>query len=435
VRACLTPAILVASLATGCVWGERALDGLECNSSGGCAEGYACIEGLCVAAGQDAGIVTDAAQADIGPGDTATPDLIAPDSATLDLASAERAYRDIALTDTPTADAAGDDALAADAATTDVLARDAAVADALISDVLVEDAVVGDAAIEDAFIADALVADASVADTAPGFDASQEDGGGDPAWPLDPQLPPLTEGDWYRPAVETSWHVQVTPEINTSYSVDLYVIDLFDVDQGAIEALLGAGHQVMCFFSCGTAEDWRSDYVEFDGGELGNSAYGLHEFWIDVRSENVYRIMRARLDLAASKGCSGIVPVLSENHNESTGFTISHDEQLAYNRALANAAHRRGLAVAHTNNLGQITLMLDYVDATSNEQCHQFNECGTLAPFPAAGKPIFNQEYADTYNDALLRADLICSSALSANMRTLIVPTQLNGAFRVSCDE
>jgi hypothetical protein len=40
-----------------------------------------------------------------------------------------------------------------------------------------------------------------------------------------------------------------------------------------------------------------------------------------------------------------------------------------------------------------ISTVLPLVDFSVNEQCAEFAECATFAPFIAAGKPVFNIEY------------------------------------------
>tara|TARA_Y100001947_G_scaffold152936_1_gene155149 strand:- start:366 stop:530 length:165 start_codon:yes stop_codon:yes gene_type:complete len=44
--------------------------------------------------------------------------------------------------------------------------------------------------------------------------------------------------------------------------------------------------------------------------------------------------------------------------------------------------------------MGQIPDLIPHFDWALNEECFQFNECEALLPFIAAGKPVFNVEYA-----------------------------------------
>ena len=79
----------------------------------------------------------------------------------------------------------------------------------------------------------------------------------------------------------------------------------------------------------------------------------------------------------------------------------------------------------------QIPELVDSYDFAVNEQCHEYDECELNAPFLAAGKPVFNAEYADDFVDD---PTLICDRAVALGLRTLILPIDLDGSFRISCD-
>ena len=259
-----------------------------------------------------------------------------------------------------------------------------------------------------------------------------------PAAHLDLNAPPVTGGDWYRPTVATRWQWQLLgAPINTAYAVELYDVDLFD-RQGDVAALKAAGFRVICYFSAGSSEDWREDFARFQEDELGEALDGWEgERWLDIRSENVWAIMQDRLELAAEVGCDGVEPDNVDGFSNDTGFSLTGDDQLAFNRALANAAHERGLAVGLKNDGDQVPALVDYFDFSLNEQCHEYDECAQLRPFIDAGKPVLNAEYTedDTRAAAEALADEICPSALSGQLRTLVLPWELDDAFRVSCDD
>ncbi|MFQ5589707.1 MAG: endo alpha-1,4 polygalactosaminidase [Phycisphaerae bacterium] len=256
---------------------------------------------------------------------------------------------------------------------------------------------------------------------------------------LDPDVPPLLEGDWYRPAVSTSWQWQLQPgdsgEIDRSHTVDVYDIDLFDVPASVISELQAAGRRVICYFSAGSFEGFRDDSGEFLPEELGRQLDDFRdERWLDIRSANVHAIMLNRLDLAVRKGCDGVEPDNVDGFVNDTGFALTPDDQLAFNRFLANSAHQRGLAVALKNDLEQIDDLLDYFDLALNEQCHEFDECDALAPFVEAGKPVFNAEYAHRFVNNGDEREAMCADSRTRGFRTLILPIDLDASFRLSCD-
>ncbi|MCH7683637.1 MAG: endo alpha-1,4 polygalactosaminidase, partial [Gemmatimonadetes bacterium] len=93
-----------------------------------------------------------------------------------------------------------------------------------------------------------------------------------------------------------------------------------------------------------------------------------------------------------------------------------------------------GLAVALKNDLDQILDLIAYFDLSVNEQCHEFDECSLLQPFVTGGKAVFNAEYDSRFvSDAAVR-DAMCATARAENLRTLILPLDLDDSFRFSCD-
>lgn len=120
-------------------------------------------------------------------------------------------------------------------------------------------------------------------------------------------MPPV--GDWWQPAQGLTWQWQLTGTINTGYDAQMYGIDLFDSDSTLIESLQQSGRRVLCYFSAGSYEDWRTDGHLFTSSDLGDPMGDWEgENWLDIRSANVRDIMRARMVLAQTKGCDGVEP-------------------------------------------------------------------------------------------------------------------------------
>ncbi|BCG64629.1 MAG: hypothetical protein methR_P2418 [Methyloprofundus sp.] len=251
---------------------------------------------------------------------------------------------------------------------------------------------------------------------------------------LDPDALPITAGDWYKPEVSISWHWQLSGSINENYPVDLYDIDLFNTPAQQIANLKMSGKKVICYFSAGSYENFRTDKDKFHTGELGNFLDGWpNEQWLDIRTHNVANIMTSRLDLAALKGCDGVEPDNMDGYLNASGFNLTAADQLAFNKFIANEAHKRGLAVGLKNDLEQIELLVDFFDFSVNEQCHEFNECTLLKPFINQGKPVLNAEYLQNYiSDTAARAGL-CTQSLNLQLSSLILPLDLDDSFHFNC--
>jgi hypothetical protein len=238
---------------------------------------------------------------------------------------------------------------------------------------------------------------------------------------------------WIPTAADT-WQLQLTGTINTTYPAMVYDIDLFDTPQATINALKTQGKRVVCYFSAGSSENWRPDFKQFAAADMGKNLDGwAGERWLDTRSANVRKIMQARMDLAKSKGCDGIDPDNVDGYTNKPGFPLTAATQLDYNRFLAAEGHARGLAVGLKNDVDQTTQLATDFDFAVNEQCFQYKECSTYTPFTTQGKAVMNIEYATKYKDATTRAGL-CASARSLNLRTLVLPLDLNDKYRYACD-
>ncbi len=243
-----------------------------------------------------------------------------------------------------------------------------------------------------------------------------------------------TPSNWYHPGPYTTWQWQLTGAVNESYAVEVYDIDLFDSPQSLIADLQASGKKVICYFSAGTYEDWRPDKNEFAQADIGNPVNGWPgENWLDIRSSNVRKIMRERLDLAEQKGCDGVEPDNADGYANDTGFPLSAQDQLDYNRFIAHEAHARNLSVGLKNDLDQIGALVSDFDFAINEQCFQYVECDALTPFIKAGKAVFNAEYAQKYLDNADARNALCTDSINRQFSTLILPVTLDDSFRYSC--
>jgi hypothetical protein len=234
-------------------------------------------------------------------------------------------------------------------------------------------------------------------------------------------------GGWWRPSPGTSWQIQYTGTLNTALNVQVYNIDLFDTPESAIANLHAQGKRVICYFSGGSYEDWRPDAKMFPKTVLGKKLDDWPgERWLDIRQRRVLLpIMRARMDRAVKKGCDAVDPDNMDGYANQTGFPLTSADQLVYDKAIARAAHARGLAVGLKNDLGQVKALVGYFDFAVNEQCFSYKECDLLLPFVQAGKPVFGIEYN-------LAINKFCPEANRMNFDFLRKKLKLD-AWRVAC--
>ena len=263
------------------------------------------------------------------------------------------------------------------------------------------------------------------------------------AWgPAKPALAP--DGTWKTYDTGTTWNWQLQGDVRTDHVADVYVLDLFAQLDGRVQDELHAlGRDAFCYFSVGTFEPWRPDAAFFDALPLGEPhALYPDERWLDVTSPDVVRIMVNRLDMATAIGCDGVELDNVDGHGARTGFAVTEDRQVEFARTLANAAHRRGLAVALKNGPAILDRLVDWFDLSIVEECFEYRECDAYAPMVAAGKPVFNAEYKLFDADMNEIKDLqslegraeLCRKAAERDVRATLLPLALDGSFRFACD-
>ena len=145
--------------------------------------------------------------------------------------------------------------------------------------------------------------------------------------------------------------------------------------------------------------------------------------------------MLARLNLAVSKKCDAVEPDNIDAYTNDTGFALTAEDQLAWNKWLSLQAHERELSIALKNDGSQAAELQPFFDFALNEQCHQYDECDLYRPFIDVNKPVFNAEYARRYVDDNATRAQLCQSSRDAELRTLVLPRNLDGSFRYSCEQ
>lgn len=199
----------------------------------------------------------------------------------------------------------------------------------------------------------------------------------------------------------TPWQIQFSGEIDTSVAAGVYDLDAFDTDTSVVALLHSRGIKTICYLNAGAWEDWRPDRDRFPITVLGSDYEGWPgEKWLDIRQmDSLDGIMQSRLDLCREKGFDGVEFDNVDGFENDTGFSLSAQDQLAYNAWLAGEAHARGLAAGLKNDPEQAGVLANSFDFAVVESCLSEGWCNLLAPFMDAGKPVFAVEYTEISAD------------------------------------
>lgn len=232
-----------------------------------------------------------------------------------------------------------------------------------------------------------------------GNDGGGDDDSGDDDSPAPPQVtnPQAIEGSFWRPDAGTTWQIVLQPIQDTSLNVSVYDIDLYSTDASLIAQLHQQGRKVICYFSAGSYEDWRPDAGDFAKSDRGKGLDGWPgEWWLNVSSPNVHKIMAARLDLAHEKGCDGVDPDNIDGFDNDSGFDLTKQQAVDYLEFLAVESHARNMSIGLKNGGAIVESTLLMMQWQVNEQCAQYDECDSFQPFIDANKPVFHIEYPDS---------------------------------------
>ncbi len=116
----------------------------------------------------------------------------------------------------------------------------------------------------------------------------------------------------WMPAATDTWQLQLQGKLNTSVQRRRVRFRPLRHPAGHHRHAEVPRQRVVCYFSAGSSENWRSDYSQFTAADQGHPLDGwAGERWLDTRSANVRKIMTARMDLAKAKGAMASTRTMS----------------------------------------------------------------------------------------------------------------------------
>jgi hypothetical protein len=266
-----------------------------------------------------------------------------------------------------------------------------------------------------------------------------------------PTPPPQRPSGIWKPKPGTTWQWQITGRVDTTVTpADMYDIDMQDAvpsarsvsvpgfgtvnwakgdNAGVIDTLHKLGKVVICYMDSGAWESYRPDASLFPASVLGNSTGWDGERWLDLRPASrasFAPLIWSRMDVARSIGCDGIEPDQNNPIGNDPGFPIAVTDQTSWYLEVATQAHARGLSVGMKNGIESINAAtVSAFDWALNEECFQYDECDTLAPFVRAGKAVFQVEYQGN-------ASTFCPVAIEDRFSTMKKRLEL-GSWRQTC--
>jgi endo-alpha-1,4-polygalactosaminidase (GH114 family) len=208
-------------------------------------------------------------------------------------------------------------------------------------------------------------------------------------------------------------------------------IDGAEATAGDVASLQAEGIVPICYINAGAWEEWRDDADAYPEEIIGSAYPGWDgERFVDIRRLDVLGpILEARLDDCAEKGFAAVDPDNVDTYDTETGFPLTEEDQLRFNRWLADAAHQRGLEIGQKNAPGLADELAGTFDFAVTEDCLVDGWCDEMEPYPSLSKPVLMVEYTDRGYSV----EELCALA-EGTFGAVVIKQRDLGAWSAHCD-
>jgi hypothetical protein len=247
-------------------------------------------------------------------------------------------------------------------------------------------------------------------------------------WELDHSLNLSSAADTGNRAVNAVGRVAPGPTV--------YDIDGIDNSAATVAALHSRSDRAICYIEIGAAGNYypTSYYAQLKAaGDLGSNVSGYPEQYININAPSAVSIIESMIrQQCAAKGFDGVEPDIDDSYTDSTGFHITEQDNIRYDRTLGAYTHSLGLAWGQKNGDNDPAFSASLEPTTDfllDEECNFYHTCGIVAtPYVRAGKLVLNAEYTDDWGSNTAQ-DLakFCAADAAAGIDGTLFTTDLTG--------
>ncbi|MEU7611886.1 endo alpha-1,4 polygalactosaminidase [Micromonospora sp. NPDC049204] len=249
-----------------------------------------------------------------------------------------------------------------------------------------------------------------------------------PAYGCRPELtPPGAPTPWPAASARTwQWQWQLSGPLDPAVESDVFLLDPVVTTAAQTAELRSRDRRLICQVhvgSVGTADPDASRFPDIVQGSTGRRPGSR---WLDVRSWDALEpVLADRFRLCRGKGFGAVALADADGYASRTGFPLDFDDQLLFNRRLAELARSLSLSPGLVNDVPQLAALAPDFDFVVNEECVRLGQCAKLLPFVDAGKPVFHVEYASS-------TDEFCVTTVGYGFASIRKDRQLD-AWREAC--
>jgi len=247
-------------------------------------------------------------------------------------------------------------------------------------------------------------------------------------------LQPTRPRSWWRPTAtgpdngpEFQWELDHPLNVSSALDTGSGAVNalgkrsgattVFDIDgiinpASTVTALHKLQDKAICYIEVGAAGSYYSAAEEglpvtyyqqlSQAGDLGQAEPGYPEYYLNINAPSTVRIIEAMIkQQCAAKGFDAVEPDIDDSYTDSTGFTITEQENIRFDSTLGAYAHSLGLAWGQKNgdnDPGFSQALEPTTDFLLDEECNYYQTCGIVTPpYVRARKLVLNAEYTDDW--------------------------------------
>lgn len=191
------------------------------------------------------------------------------------------------------------------------------------------------------------------------------------------------------------WQWQLSGPLDVTVDADVFLLDAVRTTSTETAALRARDRRLICQVSVGTYAATDPDASRFPTTTRGAAVPGRPgSRWLDVRQwDTLEPVLADRFRLCRGKGFGAVALSDADGYLHRSGFPLTFDDQLLFNRQLAALARSLDLSPGLVNDVPQVAALAPDFDFAVNEECIRRRECDRLLPFTDADKPVFHVEY------------------------------------------
>ncbi|MEU4338967.1 endo alpha-1,4 polygalactosaminidase [Micromonospora lupini] len=196
------------------------------------------------------------------------------------------------------------------------------------------------------------------------------------------------------------WQWQLDGPLDTTVDADVFLLDAVATTAAQTAELRTRDRRLICQVPVGSVRSTDPDASRVPAAVQGAPGPRPGSRWLDVRAWDALEpVLADRFRLCRGKGFGAVALADADGYAHRSGFPLGFDDQLLFNRRLAQLARALELSPGLVNDVPQLAALTPDFDFVVNEECVRLDQCAKLLPFVDAGKPVFHVEYTGSTDD------------------------------------